>query len=165
MSYSFNRISSSLAAVLLAAACGPSSHEDPTLHITGTEEAPLMREVVGANGERALVPTCAPEKALICHIPPGNPAAAHAICVGKPAVSPHSRLHDDTEGDCAPADGGTPADGGIVEGPGSENGPGKGGGRPEGAGKPAEDGGAANPPTGEEGAPIPPPATDAGSIN
>lgn len=35
----------------------------------------------------------------ICHIPPGNPNAAHTINVGLPAVEAHLR-HGDTEGPC-----------------------------------------------------------------
>ncbi len=43
---------------------------------------------------------------VICHIPPGNPAAAHTICVGAPAVAAHVAQHGDKIGACevAPAD-------------------------------------------------------------
>jgi hypothetical protein len=43
------------------------------------------------------VPTYAP--GTICHIPPGNPNAAHTITVGLPAVDAHL-AHGDTEGPC-----------------------------------------------------------------
>jgi hypothetical protein len=43
------------------------------------------------------VPTFAP--GTICHIPPGNPNAAHTITVGLPAVEAHL-AHGDTEGPC-----------------------------------------------------------------
>jgi len=43
------------------------------------------------------VPTFAP--GTICHIPPGNPNAAHTITVGVPAVQAHLG-HGDTEGPC-----------------------------------------------------------------
>lgn len=39
------------------------------------------------------------EKVTICHIPPGNPANAHEITVGAPAVPAHL-AHGDTLGDC-----------------------------------------------------------------
>lgn len=29
------------------------------------------------------------DKVLVCHIPPGNPANAHTICIGEPAVAAH----------------------------------------------------------------------------
>ena len=41
------------------------------------------------------------KKELICHIPPGNPANAHTICVGDAAVEPHQTHHGDTLGACA----------------------------------------------------------------
>jgi hypothetical protein len=50
------------------------------------------------------------ENVTICHIPPGNPANAHTITVGAPAVTAHL-AHGDTEGACpvtpAPPPGGT----------------------------------------------------------
>jgi hypothetical protein len=65
------------------------------MYITGTEEAAVM----GPNGQLMCTN---PKKVLICHIPPGNPANEHSICVGKPAVEPHQRLHGDTIGACSP---------------------------------------------------------------
>lgn len=38
----------------------------------------------------------------ICHIPPGNPAAAHTITIGTPAVAAHM-AHGDTSGACTAA--------------------------------------------------------------
>ena len=40
------------------------------------------------------------KKTTICHIPPGNPANAHTICVGNPAVAAHLRNHGDYLGVC-----------------------------------------------------------------
>lgn len=40
------------------------------------------------------------KKTTICHIPPGNPANAHTICVGNPAVSHHIKNHGDYVGAC-----------------------------------------------------------------
>ncbi len=43
---------------------------------------------------------CGRGKALICHVPPGNPANAHSICVGQSAVSAHL-AHGDALGRCS----------------------------------------------------------------
>lgn len=40
------------------------------------------------------------KKTTICHIPPGNPANAHTICVGNPAVPHHVKNHGDFVGAC-----------------------------------------------------------------
>jgi hypothetical protein len=41
------------------------------------------------------------KKTTICHIPPGNPANAHTICVGNAAVPAHLHNHGDSLGICA----------------------------------------------------------------
>jgi hypothetical protein len=48
-------------------------------------------------------------KALVCHIPPGNPANAHSICVSKHAVPAHE-AHGDVLGACGGGAGGTGGD-------------------------------------------------------
>jgi hypothetical protein len=40
------------------------------------------------------------KKTTICHIPPGNPANAHTICVGNAAVPAHVANHGDSIGAC-----------------------------------------------------------------
>lgn len=45
---------------------------------------------------------CAAPKVLVCHVPPGNPANAHTICIGEPALSAH-RGHGDPDGACGDA--------------------------------------------------------------
>jgi hypothetical protein len=40
------------------------------------------------------------KKTTICHIPPGNPANAHTICVGNAAVPAHLHNHGDYLGVC-----------------------------------------------------------------
>jgi len=40
------------------------------------------------------------KKTTICHIPPGNPANAHTICVGNAAVPAHVNNHGDSIGAC-----------------------------------------------------------------
>jgi hypothetical protein len=44
-------------------------------------------------------------RATICHIPPGNPAKARTITVGRPAVPAHL-AHGDTLGACGSGGGG-----------------------------------------------------------
>ena len=46
------------------------------------------------------------KKTTICHIPPGNPANAHTLCVGNAAVPAHVRNHGDPVG--APCPNETP---------------------------------------------------------
>jgi hypothetical protein len=77
--------------VLLGACSG--GGDDSSLYLTGTEE--------GALTSPSGVLSCAGHKELICHIPPGNPANEHTICVGKPAVEPHVTHHGDHIGACA----------------------------------------------------------------
>jgi Kazal-type serine protease inhibitor domain len=45
-------------------------------------------------------------KVCLCHIPPGNPANAHTICIGAPAVKAHLG-HGDTLGPCGEICGGS----------------------------------------------------------
>ncbi len=46
------------------------------------------------------------EKVTLCHIPPGNPANAYTITVGRPAVAAHL-AHGDYEGPCGNVSGST----------------------------------------------------------
>ena len=94
--------------LLVVTACGV-SESDPSLDLTGTEESALT-SATGA-------PMCTGHKVLICHIPPGNPANEHSICVGAPAVQPHVTLHHDYLGACASEV--VPGDGGTASGPDS----------------------------------------------
>ncbi|HEX2568997.1 MAG TPA: hypothetical protein VH877_05505 [Polyangia bacterium] len=57
-------------------------------------------------------------KVTICHIPPGNPANAHTITVGAPAVKAHL-AHGDTIGPCGGGGGGG---GGVDAGTGGGGG-------------------------------------------
>jgi len=109
----------------LAAACLTSTGDD-SMYLTGTEEY----AVTGANGQAVCTN---PKKVLICHIPPGNPANAHDICVSTHAVEPHQTHHGDTIGACSPPpptdDAGTPPsdDGGTSTGDGGTPPPSDGG--------------------------------------
>src|SRR6185369_14477363 len=58
------------------------------------------------------------KKTTICHIPPGNPANAHTLCVGNPAVPAHIKHHGDHVGVCenetpCPPPGGTGGASGV----------------------------------------------------
>jgi hypothetical protein len=84
-----------------------------------SDEAALERDnaptscVTGSNGKKQL--GCDPQdkkKTTICHLPPGNPANEHTLCIGNPAVPAHL-AHGDYLGPCNSAptcgdDGGTP---------------------------------------------------------
>jgi uncharacterized membrane protein YgcG len=51
----------------------------------------------------AQIHVCAPgdtHKTTICHIPPGNPANAHTLCIGNAAVPAHLENHGDSLGQC-----------------------------------------------------------------
>ena len=69
---------------------------------------------------------CEPDdhhKTTICHIPPGNPANAHTLCIGNAAVPAHLQNHGDYLGACQqeqpcppPPPGGTSGSGGSSGG-------------------------------------------------
>jgi hypothetical protein len=80
----------------LVGACSPSQ--------TTTRQA-LEAEGCVVNDARACDPADT-KKTTVCHIPPGNPANAHTICIGNPAVDAHL-AHGDILGECTcPGDGG-----------------------------------------------------------
>jgi hypothetical protein len=109
--------------VAFAGAC-TADDTDSSMYLTGTEESPLT----SANGALS----CTGHKVLICHIPPGNPANEHSICVGEPAVAPHMRLHGDFVGACGPGNGS--GDGSGDGSGGGSGGGGSGGGSDAGSG-------------------------------
>jgi hypothetical protein len=82
----------SVAFVFAVAAACTGSHDD-SLYLTGTEES----FVTLPDGTKACTN---PKKVLICHVPPGNPANAHTICVGRPATNAHQTHHGDLLGAC-----------------------------------------------------------------
>jgi hypothetical protein len=87
--------------------------DDWTAHLTGTEEPavyPLPQggtttdPTVAAAASRPAhpIPSCTSDKKqLVCHIPPGNPANMHTICVSVNAVQTHVTHHGDPVGPCA----------------------------------------------------------------
>jgi hypothetical protein len=77
------------------------------------------------------------KKSTICHIPPGNPANAHTICVGNSAVPAHV-AHGDFLGTCSCGGEGSGDGSGSGSGEGSGGG---GGGTGTGGGGGTGDGG------------------------
>jgi hypothetical protein len=81
----------------------------------------------GTVGRDAQLRACDPgntKKTTICHIPPGNPANAHTLCIGNAAVPAHLANHGDHLGACidetpCPPPGGT---GGVTGSGGSGTG-------------------------------------------
>jgi uncharacterized membrane protein YgcG len=67
------------------------------------------------------------KKTTVCHVPPGNPANAHTICVGNAAVPAHLD-HGDFLGTCSCPGEGSGSDGGGGDGGGGGGGTGSGGG-------------------------------------
>lgn len=49
---------------------------------------------------RVCTPAEETHKTTICHIPPGNPANAHTLCIGNQAVPAHLDNHGDYLGPC-----------------------------------------------------------------
>ena len=118
----FNLISSSAVMValctLLAGGCGgqpqngdeqaPNDPQSGGLGSAPGEEQPAPGEEGGGNGNgngNGGDSQGGAGKITICHIPPGNPANAHTITVGLPALRAHLK-HGDTQGACG-SDGGT----------------------------------------------------------
>jgi hypothetical protein len=88
------------------------------------------------------------KKTTICHIPPGNPANAHTLCIGNAAVPAHLSNHGDYLGACqneTPCPPPPPPSTGSAGAPGSDGDGGHGGASvPEtgGSGGPSGAGGA-----------------------
>lgn len=89
-----------------------SSSEKGTVKSSSDVELEEVVEIIEQEGEDEIPAEfrCGPKnrKVKICHVPPGNPAAKHTICIGAPAVRAHLNLHiaksdaniRDTLGDC-----------------------------------------------------------------
>jgi hypothetical protein len=76
---------------------GGTTENTGTTEDTGTTESTGTTEEAEGGGEGV----------TICHIPPGNPANAHTLTVGEPAVKAHLR-HGDTLGSCGGSQEPTP---------------------------------------------------------
>jgi hypothetical protein len=118
-----------LAAVLGLAACGGLGGASSSLEQGVDDSAAPQVCTPGQPDARACDPADA-KKTTVCHIPPGNPANEHTICIGNAGVPAHL-AHGDHLGSCCGdvVDGGgsSDADGGTA-GPGGAGGGGAGGG-------------------------------------
>jgi hypothetical protein len=135
-----------LAGVVLGfAACGGQT-DDSTMW-TALDEANLDAQPAqvctpGAPDPRACAATDT-KKTTVCHIPPGNPANEHTICVGDPSVKAHL-AHGDKLGSCCGAGGGgSGGSGGGGSGGAGGGGSGGGGGGSGGTGGTGGGGGGA----------------------
>jgi hypothetical protein len=94
------------------AACGqgPGSGSDDSAATVAEADAEAGAQVCqpGVPDPRACDPSQT-KKTTICHIPPGNPANAHTLCVGTPAVDAHL-AHGDHLGSCCGDGTGNPSD-------------------------------------------------------
>src|SRR5258708_16144058 len=112
----------SLVAVLALVGCGNGGGQGSLDEASNSAAAAAA---AAAAADKAAATVCTPgapdpracdpadtKKTTICHIPPGNPANEHTLCVGNPAVPAHL-AHGDHLGSCCPPD-----DGGNVTGGG-----------------------------------------------
>jgi hypothetical protein len=120
MSHLFKLKLGMIALVVGMAACGSgSSGVDESVTAVDNNPAPQVC-VVGQPDARACDPTDL-KKTTVCHIPPGNPANEHTICIGNAGVPAHL-AHGDHLGSCCPTTpppppGGTGGSGGVIGGP------------------------------------------------
>ena len=90
-----------------------------------TSSESSMEQAVKNQGCQVNVPdprACDPadtQKTTVCHIPPGNPANAHTICVGNAAVPAHLD-HGDFVGTCLCNGSGSDGSDGSDTGSGSD---------------------------------------------
>lgn len=90
-SYTPGRLSVICAVTFALFGCSADKQASPTAAVTAT-----ANEEDGSVSAQAAQP-----KVTICHVPPGNPANAHAITIGAPAVPAHLANHDgDAIGPC-----------------------------------------------------------------
>jgi hypothetical protein len=86
----------------LVVGCGGPSAEDSLS--TERQAALVACHLNDGTVERnADIRACDPQdkkKTTICHIPPGNPANAHTLCIGNAGVPAHLRNHGDYLGVC-----------------------------------------------------------------
>jgi hypothetical protein len=86
-----------------AGACGgsPSDSEETDALVAALMACHLYDGTVDKKAEiRACTPEEETHKTTICHIPPGNPANAHTLCIGNQAVPAHLDNHGDYLGPC-----------------------------------------------------------------
>ena len=131
-----------IAAVFGFAACGSGADDSmwTPLDEANLDAQPAQVCTPGQPDPRACDPTDT-KKTTVCHIPPGNPANEHTICVGNAAVPAHL-AHGDVLGSCCAMNGGGGAGGGGGGAGGSGGAGGGGAGGSGGAGGGGGTGGA-----------------------
>lgn len=86
---------------LLLTACGKTEFSGGTSEASSkaleVENPPLSD--LAENPDLAKNYSCGKDKVKICHVPEGNPANAHSICIGKAAVQAHLSKHQADNGD------------------------------------------------------------------
>jgi len=113
--------------------CGNTPADEPTVSEEGAAKAALAAcglDDGTIDVRDAKLHACDPQdtkKTTICHIPPGNPANAHTICVGNAAVPAHLANHGDHIGACAVETKCPPPPSGAGGAPGDSTGGGPGG--------------------------------------
>jgi len=110
----------SLAALALASAC------TAQVNVQTQAEKNLPQDCTANVPDPRACDPADTKKTTVCHIPPGNPANAHTICIGNAAVQAHLDHHGDFIGTCSC--GGGDGGGGDGSGSGSGSGSGDGGG-------------------------------------
>jgi hypothetical protein len=82
--------------------CGNDAEDDEDALVAQNLKDQAACGITGA-GKHDQVRACDPgntKKTTICHVPPGNPANAHTLCIGNPAVKHHLANHPDYLGPC-----------------------------------------------------------------
>src|SRR5438552_838143 len=82
------------------ASCDGPSDPAPNLREAALAACHLDDGTVDVNADLHACDPGSVKKTTICHIPPGNPANAHTICVGNAAVPAHLNNHGDSIGPC-----------------------------------------------------------------
>jgi hypothetical protein len=87
----------------VVSACGDGSSEDEASLTQNLKDHAACGMDDGTLSKHDEVRACDPDnkkKTTICHVPPGNPANAHTLCIGNAAVEAHLRNHPDYLGPC-----------------------------------------------------------------
>src|ERR1700747_201397 len=77
------------AVTLTLFACGQERQSTPT----AASDSQTSKITTASEGEGSVSAQTAVSKVTICHVPPGNPANAHTITIGAPAVPHHLSNH------------------------------------------------------------------------
>src|SRR5262249_13544472 len=97
MNSTAERLSMICAVTLALFSCGEDKASRPT-----APSPTAAVQAAPADGDGSVSAQAAQPKVTICHVPPGNPANAHTITIGAPAVPHHLANHPgDHVGACA----------------------------------------------------------------